>query len=68
MTNEFTRLGLHLKLVQAVTDLGYNTSAPIQSKIIALMLAGHDVIGQARPPARAGQYRIRKNAVTLELA
>ena len=48
MTNKFTQLGLHLHLVQAVTDLGYTTPTPIQSKIIPLMLAGHDVIGQAQ--------------------
>jgi len=68
MTNEFTRLGLYLKLAQAVTDPDYTTPAPVQSKIIPLMPAGHDVIGRARTPAGAGQYRIRKNAVTLELA
>ena len=56
MTNEFTRLGLYLKLAQAVTDPDYTTPAPVQSKIIPLM------------PAGAGKYRIRKNAVTLELA
>jgi ATP-dependent RNA helicase DeaD len=48
MTNEFAQLGLHPQLVQAVTDLGYTTPTPIQSKIIPLMLAGHDVIGQAQ--------------------
>ena len=48
MTNKFTQLGLHLQLVQAVTDLGYTTPTPIQAKIIPLMLAGHDVIGQAQ--------------------
>jgi superfamily II DNA/RNA helicase len=68
MTNEFTQLGLQLQLVQAVTDLGYTTPTPIQSKIIPLMLAGHDVIGQAQTLAKAGKWRIRKSAVTLELA
>ncbi len=48
MTNEFTQLGLHPQLVQAVTDLGYTTPTPIQSEVISLMLAGHDVIGQAQ--------------------
>ncbi len=48
MTNEFTQLGLHPQLVQAVTDLGYTTPTPSQSEVISLMLAGHDVIGQAQ--------------------
>jgi len=48
MTIEFTQLGLHPQLVQAVSDLGYTTPTPIQSEIIPLMLEGHDVIGQAQ--------------------
>ena len=48
MTNEFAQLGLQMQLVQTVTDLGYTTPTPIQSKIIPLMLAGQDVIGQAQ--------------------
>ncbi|MDO8715242.1 MAG: DEAD/DEAH box helicase [Dehalococcoidales bacterium] len=48
MTNEFSDLGLQPQLVEAVTKLGYVTPTPIQTKIIPLMLAGHDVIGQAQ--------------------
>jgi len=48
MTDEFTQLGLHPQLVQAVSDLGYTTPTPIQSEVIPLMLDGHDVIGQAQ--------------------
>jgi len=48
MTDEFAQLGLHPQLVQTVTDLGYTTPTPIQSEVIPLMLAGHDVIGQAQ--------------------
>jgi len=48
MTDEFAQLGLQTQLVQTVTDLGYTTPTPIQSKIIPLMLAGQDVIGQAQ--------------------
>ena len=43
MTTEFSQLGLKSQLEQVVTDLGYITPTPIQSKIIPLMLAGHDV-------------------------
>ena len=48
MTDEFAQLGLHPQMVQAVSDLGYTTPTPIQSEVIPLMLAGHDVIGQAQ--------------------
>ncbi|MDY6843684.1 MAG: DEAD/DEAH box helicase [Thermodesulfobacteriota bacterium] len=48
MTNEFTQLGVYPQLVQTITDLGYTTPTPIQSEVIPLMLAGHDVIGQAQ--------------------
>ena len=48
MTTEFTQLGLIPQLEQAVSNLGYITPTPIQSKIIPLMLDGHDVIGQAQ--------------------
>ena len=48
MTTEFIQLGLQSQLVQAVSDLGYITPTPIQSKIIPLMLDGQDVIGQAQ--------------------
>jgi ATP-dependent RNA helicase DeaD len=48
MTTEFSQLGLKPQLLQAVSDLGYATPTPIQSEIIPLMLAGHDVIGQAQ--------------------
>lgn len=48
MNNEFQDLGLHPQLLQSVTELGYTTPTPIQSEMIPLMLAGHDVIGQAQ--------------------
>jgi ATP-dependent RNA helicase DeaD len=48
MTNEFDQLGLHPQLVQAVSERGYSTPTPIQTKIIPLMMAGQDVLGQAQ--------------------
>ena len=48
MTTEFDHFDLHPQLVQAVTELGYESPTPIQEKMIPLMLAGHDVIGQAQ--------------------
>ena len=48
MTTEFTRLNLHPLLVQAVEELGFTTPTPIQSALIPVLLAGHDVIGQAQ--------------------
>lgn len=48
MNNEFTQLNLHPQLVQAVEALGYTAPTPIQADVIPLLLAGHDVIGQAQ--------------------
>jgi ATP-dependent RNA helicase DeaD len=48
MTTEFSTLNLQPQLVQAVADLGYETPTPIQVDVIPLMLAGHDLIGQAQ--------------------
>ncbi|MFZ5919825.1 MAG: DEAD/DEAH box helicase [Chloroflexota bacterium] len=48
MTTEFTSLDLHPQLLQAISDLGYSEPTPIQAGIIPVMLAGHDVIGQAQ--------------------
>jgi ATP-dependent RNA helicase DeaD len=48
MTNEFDIFGLHPQLVQAVVERGYTTPTPIQEGVIPLMLAGHDVLGQAQ--------------------
>lgn len=48
MTIEFSDLNLHPQLLQAVSELGYETPTPIQEQMIPLMLAGHDVIGQAQ--------------------
>ena len=48
MTSEFLQLGLHPQLVQAVEGLGFTTPTPIQSALIPLLLAGHDIIGQAQ--------------------
>lgn len=48
MANEFTQLGLHPQLVQAVSELGFNEPTPIQTAVIPSMLAGQDILGQAQ--------------------
>jgi len=48
MTNEFTTLNLRSELVQTVAELGYTQPTPVQSQIIPLMLAGHDVLAQSQ--------------------
>lgn len=48
MTTEFSALDLQPQLVQAVTELGFLTPTPIQTAVIPLLLAGHDVTGQAQ--------------------
>jgi ATP-dependent RNA helicase DeaD len=44
----FAELGLHENIVSALTKLGYEVPTPIQEKTIPVLLAGHDVIGQAQ--------------------
>lgn len=45
---EFSELSLKPELLQAVSDQGYTEPTSIQEEIIPLMLANHDVIGQAQ--------------------
>jgi ATP-dependent RNA helicase DeaD len=44
----FSELGLSQPILEAITALGYEAPTPIQSQTIGLLLAGHDVIGQAQ--------------------
>ncbi|MFN8446366.1 MAG: DEAD/DEAH box helicase [Caldilineaceae bacterium] len=44
----FAQLGLSQPLTQAVLELGYEVPTPIQEQTIPLLLAGHDLIGQAQ--------------------
>lgn len=48
MTTDFSSLGLHPQVVQAVTELGFTEPTPIQTAVIPLMLNGQDIIGQAQ--------------------
>lgn len=51
MTQElggFAALGLNSNIVAAVVDTGYEEPSPIQSQAIPVILAGHDMIGQAQ--------------------
>ena len=48
MSKTFSQLGLRPELVQAVEERGYAAPTPIQAEVIPLLLAGHDVIGQAQ--------------------
>ncbi len=48
MNLSFAELGLSAPLQDAITALGYEAPTPIQAQTIGLMLAGHDVIGQAQ--------------------
>ncbi|AZN43668.1 DEAD/DEAH box helicase [Paenibacillus albus] len=44
----FAEFGLEPKVLQAITDLGFEESTPIQSKSIPIALNGTDMIGQAQ--------------------
>ncbi len=47
LTN-FTDLGLTPKLLQSITNVGYETPTPIQEQAIPLVMDGHDVMGLAQ--------------------
>jgi ATP-dependent RNA helicase DeaD len=44
----FGEIELSKKLLQAVSDMGFEEPSPIQSQTIPLVLEGHDVVGQAQ--------------------
>src|SRR5690554_7856979 len=44
----FATLGLHPSVLAAITAVGYEEPSPIQTKSIPLIMAGHDMIGQAQ--------------------
>ena len=43
----FDTLGLRPELLKTINDLGYEEPTPIQRQTIPLLLAGHDLLGQA---------------------
>jgi ATP-dependent RNA helicase DeaD len=51
MTQEiggFAALGLHPNILAALATVGYEEPSPIQAQAIPVILAGHDMIGQAQ--------------------
>lgn len=44
----FSTLGLHPSILAAITAVGYEEPSPIQTQSIPLIMAGHDMIGQAQ--------------------
>ncbi|WP_141506131.1 DEAD/DEAH box helicase [Paenibacillus luteus] len=44
----FAEFGLEPKVLQAITELGFEESTPIQDKAIPIAMAGQDLIGQAQ--------------------
>uniref|UniRef100_UPI004063642A DEAD/DEAH box helicase n=1 Tax=Metapseudomonas boanensis TaxID=2822138 RepID=UPI004063642A len=51
MTQElgtFAALGLHPNVLAAISAVGYEEPSPIQAQSIPVILAGHDMIGQAQ--------------------
>ncbi|BAN49077.1 DEAD/DEAH box helicase [Metapseudomonas resinovorans] len=45
---EFAALGLHPNVLAAISAVGYEEPSPIQAQSIPVILAGHDMIGQAQ--------------------
>ncbi len=48
VTGTFAELGLHPSILAALTAVGYEEPSPIQAQAIPMILAGHDMIGQAQ--------------------
>ena len=44
----FKELGLSSKLLQALQEVGYKEPTPIQTKVIPLVLEGHDIMAKAQ--------------------
>ena len=44
----FSALGLSKAVLEAVSDAGYESPSPIQAATIPVLLAGHDMLGQAQ--------------------
>jgi superfamily II DNA/RNA helicase len=44
----FDTLGLAQPLLKALADVGYETPSPIQAACIPVLLAGHDLLGEAQ--------------------
>jgi ATP-dependent RNA helicase DeaD len=44
----FSDLGLNESILKAIIELGFEIPTPIQARAIPLLLAGHDLIGQAQ--------------------
>lgn len=45
---KFTEYGLEEKVIQAITELGFEEPTPVQAKTLPLALEGRDLIGQAQ--------------------
>ncbi|HXG68371.1 MAG TPA: DEAD/DEAH box helicase [Blastocatellia bacterium] len=48
ISESFAALGLSEPLTRTLSEVGYETPTPIQQQTIPLLLAGHDLIGQAQ--------------------
>ena len=48
MTTDFQAFNLHPELMQAITDMDYQSPTPIQTSAIPELMAGFDVLGQAQ--------------------
>jgi len=48
MSTSFQSLGLSEPILQAISEIGYETASPIQEQSIPVLLEGRDIIGQAQ--------------------
>ena len=47
-TVKFDELGLSPNMLKGIKDMGFEETSPIQSQAIPVIMAGHDIIGQAQ--------------------
>lgn len=45
---KFSEMGLSRQVLQALTEMGFETATPIQEQAIPFLMQGEDIIGQAR--------------------
>jgi len=45
---KFTEMKLSRQVLQALTEMGFETATPIQEQVVSLLMQGEDIIGQAR--------------------
>ncbi len=54
----FQQFSFHPKVVAGINALGYTTPTPIQAQAIPKIMAGHDLMGLARPHGKTAAFAL----------